>query len=165
MNKTPKIEEKKDEFVLKIEEQQKTIEEYTQTLKRLQADFENYMKRVEKEKEQLSAYSNHKLISKLLIVVDDVEKALEIVKTKDAEIAKGIELIHKNFHKLLQEEGVSPIKAVGNNLDPYKHEVLDVVEGEKDDEVVDELQKGYMIKDKVLRPSKVRISKTKGEKK
>ncbi len=153
---TPQIQEK-------IEEQQKIIDDYTNTLKHLQADFENYVKRIEKEKQHLTEYANHKIISKLLNVADDFEKALEVMKDKNDEITKGIEMMHKNFHKLLHEEGVKPIHAMGNKLDPYKHEVIDIVEGKEDDIVVGELQKGYMIKEKVLRPSKVRISKAGGK--
>ncbi len=154
-----------EDFQKKIEEQQKLIEDYTNTLKRLQADFENYIKRVENDKEELKEYSNHKLISKLLTVADDFEKAMEVAKKKNDEFTVGIDMIHKQLHRVLHEEGVAPIKAVGNKLDPYKHDVIDIVEGKEEDVIVEEIQRGYMIKDKVLRPAKVRISKAKGEKK
>mgnify|MGYP001610872852 CR=1 FL=1 len=142
-------------------EHQKAIEDYTNTLKRLQADFENYIKRVEKEKEEFVNYSNHKLITKLLVIADDLDKALDVVK--DKEVANGLEMIHKQFHKVLQEEGVLQINAVGAKLDPYMHEVIDIVSGNEDDLIIDEIQRGYIIKDKVLRPSKVRVSKTGGK--
>ncbi len=143
----------------KIAEQTKIIDDYTNTLKRLQADFDNYIKRVEKEKEEFTKYSNHKLISKLLTIVDDFEKALDAVKNDTKETSKGIEMIHNQLNKILQEEGVLPINALGNKLDPYMHEVMDIVDGNEDDLIVEELQKGYKIKDKVLRPSRVVISK------
>jgi len=154
---TDKKQEKTNEVQLKLEEQQKMIEDYTNTLKRLQADFENYVKRVDKEKKDVANYSTHKLVSKLLTIADHFDKALDALKDTDA--VKGIEMMRKDFHKILKEEGVEPIDALNEKLDPYKHEVIDVVIGEKDDFVIDEIQKGYMIKDKVLRPSKVRISK------
>lgn len=146
------------DFQKKLDEQQKLVDDYSNTLKRLQADFENYIKRSEKDKADFANYSNHKLISKLLNIVDSFEKALELTK-QNQELAKGLEMVYKDINKLLQEEGVLQINAVGNKLDPFKHEVIDIIKGKKDDVVVDELQKGYMIKDKVLRPSKVRISK------
>ena len=156
-------EKKAQEDVQKqLEAQQKTIEEYTNTLKRLQADFENYIKRVEKSKEESTIYANHKLITKLLTIVDDFDKAVQVAREQNNEFVNGIEMIYKQFHKILQDEGVSHITALGNKLDPFKHEVVDVVNGKSDDVIVEELQKGYMFKDKVLRPSRVRISKSGG---
>jgi len=151
-----------EEIKKKLEEQEKTIEEYTNILKRLQADFENYVKRTDKEKEEFANYSNHKLVSKLLNVVDDFEKALELTKN-NKEIADGLEIVYKQLNKLLQEEGVVQINAIGNKLDPFKHEVIDVINGNEDDVVIEELQKGYIMKNKVLRPSKVRIIKSGGK--
>ncbi len=145
----------------KAEEQ---LLEYTNTLKRLQADFENYIKRSEKEKEEMTQYSNHKLISKLLNVMDDFEKTLDVTKEVNKEIGEGIKMVYKNLNKVLHEEGVVQINATGNKLDPFKHEVIDIINGDEDDLVVEELQRGYMLKNKVLRPSKVRISKSGGKK-
>ncbi len=152
-----------EEFQKRLEEQQSTIEQYTNTLKRLQADFENYIKRVEKNKEESTLYANHKLITKLLSIVDDFDKAVQLAREQNNQFVTGIEMIYKQFHKILQEEGVTMINAIGNQLDPSKHDVIDVVSGKKDDVVVEELQRGYMLKDKVLRPSKVRISKSGGK--
>lgn len=143
----------------KLDEQARTIEDYINALKRLQADFENYIKRVGKEKEEFVSYSNHKLIAKLLIITDDFEKALSAVKKGSKEVAEGVEMIHKQLNKVLQEEGVAPIEAVGTKLDPFKHDVIDVVTGNEEGIIVEEIQRGYMIKEKVLRPAKVRISK------
>ena len=145
----------------KAEEQ---LLEYTNTLKRLQADFENYIKRSEKEKEEMTQYSNHKLISKMLNVMDDFEKALDVTKGVNKEVGEGIEMVYKNLNKVLHDEGVFQINATGNKLDPFKHEVIDIINGDEDDLVVEELQRGYMLKNKVLRPSKVRISKSGGKK-
>ena len=151
-----------ENFEKKLEDQQKLIDDYTVTLKRLQADFENYIKRAEKDKEEFANYSNHKLVAKLLNVVDDFEKALDVVKENN-EIFQGLEMINKELNKILQEEGVIPINALGDKLDPFKHDVIDIVNGNGDDIIVEELQKGYMIKNKVLRPSKVKISKSGGK--
>jgi len=118
--------------------------------------------KTDKEKEEFANYSNHKLVSKLLNVVDDFEKALELTKN-NKEIADGLEIVYKQLNKLLQEEGVVQINAIGNKLDPFKHEVIDVINGNEDDVVIEELQKGYIMKNKVLRPSKVRIIKSGGK--
>ncbi len=139
----------------------KTTEDHIETLKRLQAEFENYIKRAEREKADFAEYANHKLITKLLSITDDFEKALEVIKEKaDKEFVQGVELIYKGMMKLLEEEGVKPINAVGQKLDPFRHEVIDIINTNEDDVITKELQRGYMIKDKVLRASKVQISKT-----
>ena len=144
---------------MKKEETQKIIEDYTNMLKRLQADFENYVKRAEKEKQEFVNYSNHKLIAKLLNIVDDFEKALDIINNNGGEVADGVEMIYNQFFKVLEDEGVKPIESVGQKLDPFKHDVIDITTG-KEDVVIEELQRGYMLKDKVLRAAKVRISKS-----
>jgi molecular chaperone GrpE len=156
--------DKNDDVQKQLDDQQKTIDDYSNTLRRLQADFENYMKRVEREKADLTDYSTHKLLSKIINIVDDFEKAMDLVKNQDQKITQGIEMIHKQFHKILKEEGVVAINSVGHKLDPFKHEVLAIIDGEKDDVVVEELQKGYMFKTKVLRTSKVKITKHKEKK-
>ena len=147
------------EFQKKLEEQETAINDYTNLLKRLQADFENYIKRAEKEKEEFTIYSTHKLVGKLLTIMDDFEKALNVAKQNDGEISKGLEMIYKQMKKTLDEEGVKSIVTIGQKFDPFKHEVVDIVHGEHDEIIVDEIQKGYMLKEKVIRPSKVRISK------
>ena len=160
---TQSKDKEQNEFQKKIEDQQKTIEEYTNTLRRLQADFENYIKRAEREKEDHTKYSNHKLLIKLLIIADDFEKALEAATKNTSNMVQGIEMMQKQLHKILHEEGITPIQSVGHKLDPYKHEVIDIITGNKDDVIVEEIQKGYMMQNKVLRTSKVKISKANGK--
>jgi len=144
----------------KPKKQQKLIEEYTETLKRLQADFENYIKRAEKEKADFAGYANHKILNNMLPIVDDFEIALEVLKEKaDLELISGIELIYKRMIKVLEDEGVKQIKSLGQKLDPFRHEVIDIINSDEEDVVTKELQKGYMLKDKVLRAAKVQISK------
>ena len=145
-----------------LEAKTQQLEDYTNTLRHLQADFENYIKRSEKEKQDLSAYANAKLLLKVLNLIDDFERALHTDADKDT-LLQGLGMIHTEAHKLLAEEGVKPIKAHGETFDPYKHEIIDFQEGEKDGIILEELQKGYMMKDKVLRPSRVRVSKQKGD--
>lgn len=147
----------------KKEDTKKVIEEYTNHLKRLQADFENYIKRVDKEKEELINHATHKLVLKLLTIVDDFESALNVIKKeKNKEIVNGVEMIFNKLNNVLKEEGVKSIDTKGK-FDPYKHEAIDFAEGE-DGIILEELQRGYMLNENVIRPSKVKIAKA-GEKK
>src|SRR3989338_9815748 len=134
------------------------IEELTDTLQRLQAEFENYKKRVDKEKSEFVKYAKAELIQRLLPTLDTFEIALK--STKDNErFVKGMEMVYAQFASTLKSEGLKPIGAVGKKFDPYLHEVM---LKEKSDEnegiILEELQKGYMLNDKVLRHSKVKIS-------
>jgi len=101
------------------------------------------------------------VLAKLLNVIDDFERTIKLLeKTDNAELKTGIEMIHKQFHKILEEEGIKPMQCKGKKTDPYCHEVIDMVEHETaEGTVVDELQKGYYIHEKVLRPARVRVSK------
>ena len=182
-NQVPKSLEKEywkkyDEFYRKIEQddkkqsdekkvegskEKKTIEkekiaELTDTLQRLQAEFENYKKRVDKEKGEFVKYAKAELIQRLLPTLDTFEIALK--STKDNErFVKGMEMVYAQFVSTLQSDGLKPIEAIGKKFDPYLHEVMLKEKSDKDDEIVlEELQKGYMLNDKVLRHSKVKIN-------
>jgi|SRR3989344_4649319 len=145
-----------------IEEKDRQLAEYVEHLQRLQADFENFQKRVEKERRELVDLANAKLISQILPVLDNFEKALETVEAKvEKNVKGGINMIFNDLNSTLKKEGLEAIKAKGELFDPFKHDVIDVVEGDKEDHIVDELQKGYTFKGKVLRASKVRVSKKK----
>jgi len=137
------------------------IEELTERLQRLQAEFDNYKKYVEKEKQEFVKYSNYKLIIKLLDTIDSFELAL---KNKDSgdDFVKGVELIYSQLYSLLEKEGIRKIKALGEKFNPNVHEVLLTEKGNEDDLILEELQTGYMINDKVLRYSKVKVSKNVG---
>jgi len=131
------------------------ITEYEDQLKRLQAEFENYQKRVAKEQKEFACFANEKLIAELLTIMDDFEKALENVKDK------GIKMIYDKLSKLLSDHGVKPIKSKGEKFDTFKHEVLCTEEGDDEDVVVEEIQKGYEMNGKVIRYAKVKITKAK----
>ena len=147
-----------DKTERKQEPQTEAVDEYVDQLKRLQAEFENYVKRVDKERAQMVSCASEKIILKLLNIYDDLERAIPGL---EGEGKKGVEMIAKNLWKILEEEGVKPIKAQGEKFDPYKHEVL-MKEGEGDN-VIQELQKGYMLKDKVIRHTKVKIGGQNGK--
>jgi len=143
-----------------LEESTGQVAEYTEHLKRLQAEFENYTKRVEKERAEVSARASERLIVKLLLVVDDFERALHQLKEVPSETKKGIELIFKNLHKVLVEEKVEPMVCIGHKIDPHHHEVLMQVESEAPEgEILEELQKGYKMNGRVIRYAKVKVSK------
>ncbi len=150
--------EEKEEQKAPIDEKEVKIVELTDLLQRVQADFINYKKRAEKEKLTCQEYGNADLIKKLLPVLDSFEQALK--NTEDSEkFRKGMEMIHIQFLDVLNHEGLCHIDAQGKKFDPYKHEVLMKENSDKDeDTILDELQKGYQLKGKILRHSKVKIS-------
>ncbi len=159
--------EKKDVEAIAIKdviaEKDKIIHDYTDHLKRLQAEFENHIKRTEKEKQNLVISTKANLINKILTVIDGVESAIQHLKHADKKTLEGVELIHKQISKLLEEESVRKIEAVGEP-DPYKHEVIMETESNlPEGHIAKEIQKGYAMHDTVLRYAKVAVSKSKNE--
>lgn len=137
------------------------INQYIEQLQRLQAEFENFKKREDREKARFVDFAKAGIILKLLNFNDDFQRTLASLNNADIGVVKkGVEMLATNFQKLLKEEGVEHISCVGNKLDPYKHEVLLQEEADKEDGVIlEELQKGYMLKGNVLRPSRVKVCK------
>jgi molecular chaperone GrpE len=126
--------------------------------KRAQADFQNYKRHAEQDRLEMGVYANSQLILTLLPVLDDFERAVDSLTPKLAKLdwVHGIRLVESKLRKTLEAQGVSPIKAVGEAFDPNLHEAVMHVKGE-DGKVVQELQKGYRLHDKILRPSKVAV--------
>ncbi len=150
--------EEKAELKKQQDENQKKIEELTDTLKRLQAEFENYKKRADKEKTEFTKFAHAGLIAQMLPVLDSFQIALKSTDDKEKFI-EGMKMIYAQFHSILESEGLMPIKANGEKFDPYRHEVLMKEQSDKpEDTILEEFQKGYMLNDKVLRHSKVKIS-------
>ena len=149
--------------VPKLDNKDQIITDYENTLKRLQADFENYVKRVDKEKQDVTKYATAKVLTKFLNVIDDLDRTLQVLeKTENKEIKTGIQMVHKQFHKILEEEGIKPMQSIGKKVDPYQHEIIDMVEHESPEGIIiEEAQKGYHLHDKILRTAKVRVSKGK----
>lgn len=135
------------------------LAELTDSLKRVQAEFENYKKRVEREKAEIVKIASMDLLAELLTILDDFERA-PIAEIKDEKVRKGIEMISGNFRKILEDEGVKPVPAEGL-LDPHRHEALMWVEQEDlpDNTIVSVLQKGYSLNGRILRPARVSVSK------
>ncbi|MBN2421954.1 nucleotide exchange factor GrpE [Candidatus Woesearchaeota archaeon] len=149
---------KTDELEQQLKQKVIQIEELTDTLKRVQAEFVNYKNRNERESENFREYAKESLVKNLLPILDSFEHALR-QKDKAEEFVKGIELIYAQFSGILKQEGLSPINSLGEKFDPYMHEVMLKEKSDKEpDTVIEELQKGYLFKGKVLRHTKVKIS-------
>ncbi len=142
------------------------LEQYKDKYLRLLAEFDNYRKRVLKEKEEYIKCANEELIKCLLEVLDNLERAIDASSgTTDYDgLRRGIELTYQHLKEILAREGLSPIECVGKKFDPNYHEAVMQVDGEEPEKVVEEVQKGYTLKGKVIRPSKVIVSKSHEEK-
>lgn len=133
---------------------------------RVSADFDNYKKRMARDRADLIQYGNEKLIRDLLPVLDSLGRALDHAAEPDVDssaspLIEGLRLLEKQFLSVLENNGVQPIQARGERFDPNFHEALfqvDTTEGESN-LVVDELEKGYLLNGRLLRPSKVSVSK------
>ena len=133
------------------------IEELINDLKRLQADFQNHCKRVEQEKKDFIEYAAGGVLCKLLLIVDEMEIALK--NMKHPEDQKGILMILNKIKKLLLEEGVTQMACKGQKFDPFRHEAILYENGKDDGIILDEIQKGYQMKGKILRYPKVKVSR------
>jgi molecular chaperone GrpE len=145
-----------------VEQLKKEIAEMKDRYLRTLAEFDNFRKRSEREFQYLIQTANADLIKMLLPVVDDLERSLQAAKESQnfEALYKGIELVYQNFLKVLESFGVQPIEAVGKPFDPELHEALLQMESDHEpDTVVQEHQKGYRLHDRVLRPSKVIVSR------
>jgi len=153
----------KEEFDRLTAEAQKA-KEYWDRLLRQQADFDNTRKRLDKEKQDFVKFANEELIFELLTVLDDLERTVELAQEKHEDLSaflKGVEMILAHLYDLLKKFGVKPIDAQGKIFDPHFHEALMQVENKDLPEhtVVEELQKGYLLNDRVIRTTKAKVSK------
>jgi molecular chaperone GrpE len=146
----------------RLTELQRQADENHNRFLRAQADFDNFRRRTQKEKEELAQYASLKLVSELLPVLDNFERALlsggEAAATNS--FAKGIDMIYRQFAQVLESEGLKKIEAVGQPFDPEMHQAIMQVESEEHEAgtVVEVIQNGYWLKDKVLRPAMVKVS-------
>ena len=159
----------KEAEYLQLKEEAAQAKERWDKILRLQADFENTRKRLEREKQDFLKFANEGIILELLNILDDLERTVELAQAKHQDISsflKGVEMILAHLYELLKEYGVKPIEAEGKIFDPHYQEALMQIENKDLPEhtVVEELQKGYLFNDKVLRTAKVKVSK-RGEEK
>lgn len=146
-----------------LKEKAELCDERYERLLRLRADFENARKRMAKEKQELIKYANEDLIYKFLPVIDNFERAVACAEASQntKSILEGIELIQKQMNGILANYGLRQIPSVGEKFDPNKHEAIMKVESDlhSEDTVVEELQKGYTLNERVIRPAVVKVSK------
>ena len=126
------------------------------------AEFDNYRRRLERERREQADQAVLNLLQELLLVVDDFDRALAVDAGDDAgAYRKGVELIHTKLHDLLRREGVKAIEALGADFDPKLHQAVmhEVSPDHREGEVIGELRRGYMINDRLLRPAMVKVAK------
>lgn len=155
----------------RLEEELKKLEAEKASLRdqlvRRQADFENYRKRAEREQTEYRQAAEADLVAALLPVLDGFERALAApANANDADYRKGVELIYKRLTEVLHRAGLKPIEAEGKTFDPFYHHAVERVESEEhaDQQVVAELQRGYRFRQRLLRPSLVRVAVRPGAK-
>jgi molecular chaperone GrpE len=162
-----KVEQEQVEQAEDIESLQKALaeekeksEKYLANWQRAQADFINYKRRNEQERAEVVNYANSTLILNMLPVLDDLERALASVPEEFAESpwVDGIRHIYRKLQAILEAQGISVIEAEGKAFDPHFHEAVMAVEGEEG-KVVEEISKGYKLRDRVIRPTKVKVGR------
>jgi molecular chaperone GrpE len=145
-----------------LEQAQAQATEYLEGWQRARAEFANYKRRVEAEREDLRRASNEALLLKLLPVVDDFERALQTLPEELAEVpwVNGVKMISRKLQALLESERVTPIQAAGQPFDPLVHEAVIQEETDEypDEHVIEEMQRGYRLGERVLRPAMVKVA-------
>ncbi|ABZ84986.1 co-chaperone grpe [Heliomicrobium modesticaldum Ice1] len=147
-----------------LDKAKQDLQDWENRYLRLQADFDNFRRRTRQEKEELGTYANEGLVKKLLPVLDNFQRALGAMAKAGAadNLLAGVAMIERQFSDILTKEGLQPLEAVGKEFDPQSHEA--VLFGEADEVypdgiVMEEMQKGYLFKSKVIRPAMVKVAK------
>lgn len=153
-----KLEEKK--LNDQIKDLESKIEQSEDKYKRLQAEYANYMRRTQQEKETIGIFANEKIITELIPVIDNMERALDACTDKEEALYKGVDLVYKQLKDSLAKFGVEEIEAENADFDPNFHMAVmqESVEGVEPNKVVMVLQKGYKLGTKVIRPTMVKVS-------
>ena len=133
---------------------------YLDRLARLQAEFDNYRKRSAREQQEFRDYALADSLKQLLPILDSLDHALRTENATAEDFRAGVDLIDRQFHDVLSKLGVEPIAAAGEPFDPTLHQAIQMVETTeaKDNQVIDELQRGYKLRDRLLRPAMVRVA-------
>ncbi|GER66951.1 hypothetical protein BpJC7_09080 [Weizmannia acidilactici] len=172
----PKTEEEKAENASEAQPANEELEKAKQTIKelqneleqaenrylRLRADFENFRRRVNLDREAAEKYRAQELITNLLPAIDNFERALSMAEKNDhtKQLLDGMEMVYRSILEALKKEGAEPIEALGKEFDPHFHQAI--MQGQEEDVasnvVLEEFQKGYMLKDRVIRPSMVKVN-------
>lgn len=147
-----------------LKQEAEEARQYGEKFLRLQADFENSRKRLERDKQEFARFANEGIIVNLLNVVDDLERSLQLAQEKHEDFSaflKGIEMVLAHLYDLLKKHGLTPIEAKTKTFNPDYHEALLKVETDDfpENTVVEELQKGYLLNGRLIRTAKVKVSK------
>ena len=158
----------KEEEYNRLKEEVLKSQDHQERLLRMQADFDNARKRMEKQCQDFTKYATEGIISELLGILDDLERTTQNAENKSANLEtflKGIEMILAHLYEMLKKNGVKPIEVEGRPFDPHTSEALMQVDSELPEHtVVEELQKGYFLNDRVLRTAKVKVATAKAQK-
>ncbi len=141
-----------------LDEARKKAEDYLSSWQRTQADFINYKRRIEQEREDFNKYANSNLCCAILPVVDDLERAIQAIPEEISgnDWVQGVKMVERKFKTILEGQGVKPICALNEPFDPKLHEALRQEKG-REGIVTGEFQKGYTLHDKLLRPARVAV--------
>jgi molecular chaperone GrpE len=153
--------------VVDADELQKQRDDYYDRLLRKTAEFDNYRKRVERDRQSMAEAVAADVVRDLLPLVDDLERALKVNIGADTgadgaeAYRRGVELIHRQLLEVLRKRGVRPIEALGADFDPHFHEAIahEPADGRRDGEVIEEFGRGYMLGDRMIRPAIVKVAK------
>ena len=150
--------------VVELEALRAENEELIDTLQRLQADFDNFRKRAARDQDALVARAGERIVKELLPILDDLERALEAAEEhEEAKLEEGVKLVHRQLEQLLEREGLAPV-ATDGKFDPHVHEaLLTQPSAAEEGSVIEVLQKGYRLGDRVLRPARVVVAGPKEE--
>ena len=144
-----------------LEELRREKDSLQDRLLRTAAEFDNYRKRVERERRDLADFMKADILTEILPIVDNFERAMQAPSAEGDPLRKGVELIHKQMLDFLRKRGVTPIEALGTDFDPNFHQAVihEPTSFHREGEVIEELQRGYMLGDKLLRPAMVKVAK------
>jgi molecular chaperone GrpE len=144
-----------------IKELQRERDALQDRLLRTAAEFDNYRKRIDRERRELSEYAASDVLLELLPIIDNFERALQAPGSEGEGFRKGVELIHKQMLDLLRKRGVTAVEALGADFDPNLHQAVihEPSAGHRDGEVMEELQRGYKLGERLLRPAMVKVAK------
>lgn len=134
-------------------------------LARLQAEFDNYRKRLAREQQEFRTFALADAMLQLLPVLDSFDRAVDAHGAPPSDLRAGVELMHRQLHDTLSKLGLQPVDARGKPFDPHQHQAVEVVETSEaeDNTVLEELQRGYMLRDRLLRPAMVRVARNPGD--
>jgi len=156
---------REDDPEARLETAESKAQEHYDRLLRLSAEFDNYKKRTSREMREMVKYANEKFVLELLTVVDNLERAIESASARSAEdpLLQGIELTLSEVLKILERQNVKPVESLGSPFDPNYHQAMmqETVDDQPPNTVVREMQKGYTMHDRLIRPAMVVVSKAK----